>query len=148
MQYRRIRSPERSGLLPTVLLGLGLGLAAGLVLGELLGGQDRKRLARTLTPWRNRPPKAPDPADQTGRLEAALRNALGSDAEGLELVRVGRRAIELHGWVDSRAARARAVRAARAAIGADLDLVDSLLVWGEDDLPTTETPIPEELESA
>ncbi len=148
MQYRRIRSRQRTGLLPTVLLGLGLGLAAGLVLGEWLGGQDRKTLAGRLNPWRKREAAPPEPSQLTDRLRAALTEALGPDAAGLELVPVGRQGIELHGWVPSRAARTRAIRAATATIGSSLRLVDCLLVSGEDDLPNAETPNSEELESA
>lgn len=148
MQHRRIRSRHRSGLWPTVLLGLGLGLAAGLVLGEWLGGQDRKTLAGRLNPWRKRPAAPPQPSELTDRLHAALATALGPDGAGLELVSVGRQGIELHGWVPSRAARSRAMRAATATIGSSLRLVDCLLVLGEDDLPTADPPIPDELESA
>lgn len=148
MQYRRIRSRKRSSLLPTVLLGLGLGLATGLVLGEWLGGQGRKRLVRSLNPWRRRLPGRPNPSALADRLHNTLASVLGPDADTLDFVAVGREAIELHGWVPSRAARTRAVRAATATIGPSLRLVDCLLVWGEDDRPTAEMPIPDELERA
>jgi len=49
------------------------------------------------------------------------------------------------GWVSSRAARSRALRLAREAFGPDIRLVDSLLVWGEDDgSPTGEVAPPDE----
>jgi hypothetical protein len=60
---------------------------------------------------------------------------LGSDSQSLELVAVGRGGLELHGWVTSRQARSRALSTARRIAGSERDLVDRLLVWGEDDQP-------------
>lgn len=138
MQYRRIRSDEPAPVLATVLVGLGLGLAAGFILGELFAGQGRRGLARALTPWKNRPGPKPTPAQIADQLERSLGQVLGPDADTLDLVPVGRNAIELHGWVASRGARVRALKAAREAIGPETRLVDRLLVWGEDDLPAPE----------
>jgi hypothetical protein len=78
----------------------------------------------------------------TGRLEKALAEALGTEAAGLDLVAAGRDAIEIHGWVTSRSARVRALAAARPLLGPGTRLVDRLLVWGEDDLPSPD-PRPE-----
>jgi hypothetical protein len=70
---------------------------------------------------------------------------LGDDARGLELMAVGRNALELHGWVPSRRARVRALTAVREIVGPERPLVDRLLVAGEDDLPAPSFTSGEEL---
>lgn len=146
MQHRRIRSDDGAGIAPTLLLGLGLGLAAGFVLGELYAGEGRRAVKRAL-PWRKRD-ENPTASDLSDDLQTRLRELLGPDADTLELVPVGRNAIELHGWVSSRPSRARAIRAARDGLDPAIKLVDRLLVWGEDDGPTAEIPIPEESDAS
>lgn len=149
MQYRRIRTSESTGPGGAALLGLGLGLAAGFGLGELFAGQSGRRAVRRII-QRLRPPAdtRPKPAELTARVRAALDQALGTEAELLGLVAVGRKAVELHGWVASRPTRSLAIRSVRAALPFDIALVDRLLVWGEDDIPTPGVPLHEEPESA
>ena len=147
MQRQRIRSSDRTSLAPLLILGLSLGIAAGFLLGELYGGNAKGTLKRALTPFR-RLSDAKSMTDVTDDLQRALEKALGPDSQSLELVRVGKRALELHGWVTSRAARSKALRAARAALGSEIRLSDCLLVWGEDDVPPGEVHQPDESETA
>jgi hypothetical protein len=148
MQRHRIRLKRQESLTPLLVLGLSLGVAAGFLLGELYGGNPKGTLKRALTPWRRLGTGSKTMTDLTDDLQSALEQALGDDAHSLELVRVGKQAIELHGWVTSRAARSKALKAARAALATEIRLIDSLLVWGEDDVPTGEFPLPEESETA
>ena len=145
MQYRRIRrSAETTSLGPIVLAGLVAGLAAGFLLGELYAGEGTRRISRGWAQWRRRAKGNPTPSELTEALQARLDEALGPDSQTLELVAVGKNAVELHGWVTSRPARTRAVRAARAALAPQVSLVDRLLVWGEDDQPMPGISQPEE----
>jgi hypothetical protein len=148
MQRQRIRSSDRTSLAPLLILGLSLGIAAGFLLGELYGGNAKGTLKRALTPFRRLSDGAKSMTDVTDDLQRALEKALGPDSQSLELVRVGKRALELHGWVTSRAARSKALRAARAAIASEIRLSDCLLVWGEDDVPAGEPHQPDESETA
>lgn len=106
-------------------------MALGLLAGELLAGRGRK----ALMPWRGRRPAPPSSLVLTARVRESLEALLGAEANGLTLVPIGRNGLELHGWVSSRSSRSRAIRAVRELLGGDLNLVDRLLVWGEDDTP-------------
>lgn len=130
-----------------MVLGLSLGVAAGFLFGEWFAGEGARGVARAFTPWRHRARERPDHAELTADLQSALERVLGPDAQSLELVPVGRNALELHGWVTSRQSRSRAIRVARESLGDNLQLVDRLLVWGEDDQPKPSMPPREELES-
>jgi hypothetical protein len=130
-----------------VVLGLTIGLAAGFILGGLYGGNARGTFRRAFTPLRRLVVDRKTITDLTADLEQALNQALGPEAQSFELVRVGKHTIELHGWVSSRAARTRALRAARA-VAPDIRLIDALLVWGEDDVPSDPIPSSEESETA
>ncbi|MFN0178102.1 MAG: hypothetical protein ACKVZ0_04830 [Gemmatimonadales bacterium] len=144
MQYRRIRRSVSSGSLgPLLLAGLGFGLAAGFILGELYAGEGTRRLSHGWDQLRRRVGRTVSPSEVTEELQQKLELALGPDAQSLELVAVGRAAVELHGWVTSRGARTRAYRAARSALAPEVRLIDRLLVWGEDDLPSAPSPTEE-----
>ncbi len=133
MARRRIRTePPTGSAAPAIVAGLGLGLAVGFLLGEMFAGESPKTLKRALTPWR-RPIGARTSLQMTAVLQTQLEQALGPDGQSLDLVMVGKNALEIHGWVTSRAARGRALRLARETLGPDIRLVDGLLVWGEDD---------------
>lgn len=121
-----------------------VGGAVGFLLGELYAGEGRRRLRSGFAQLRRRfrPPQSP--GTLTEELQQRLTAALGAESESLELVAVGRDAVELHGWVTDRAARPRAFRAARAALAPEIRLIDRLLVWGEDDQPLPMAPRPEE----
>lgn len=148
MQYRRIRSDREPGALTAVVLGLGLGVAAGFLLGELYAGAGGGRTVKRAIPWGRRKPPVRRPSEYTDDLLERLDTLLGADAQSFQFVQVGRNAIELHGWVTSRQSRTRAIAAARGALDQSIKLVDRLLVWGEDDRPTTALPFAEEPESA
>lgn len=148
MQYRRIRNGRESGPLTAIVLGLGLGVAAGFLLGEVYAGEGSGRAAKRAFPWARRRPAAKRPSEYADELLERLDAILGADAQSFEFVQVGRNAIEIHGWVTSRQSRTRAIKAAREALDRSIKLVDRLLVWGEDDFPTAEIPLPEEPESA
>ncbi len=146
MVHRRIRG--RSGLAAPILVGLGLGLAAGFLLGELYSGTGLRGVRRALVRWRSRSTERPSAQVLTAQIQDLLAPALGTDSQSLELVAVGRRGLELHGWVTSRQARARALTAGRHIVGPDRYLVDRLLVWGEDDVVSAAPPpMAEELET-
>jgi hypothetical protein len=131
MQRRRIRPDSGSGsLAPTLAVGLSLGLAAGFLLGEFFAGHAPAAVGRW---WSARGRGRRSPADLALDLRDRLEQALGPDGQSIEMLPVGRGAVEVHGWVTSRLARSRALRLAREALGPDIRLVDSLLVWGEDD---------------
>jgi hypothetical protein len=115
--------------------GLVTGLVAGLALSEWVGGVNRPRLRRVATRMRDRePPPRPTLSAAAGARAAVA--ALRADARLCELpldaTAVGPGAIELHGWVPSRAARAHAERVARTVPGID-SVINRLLVRGEDD---------------
>jgi hypothetical protein len=110
-----------------VALGLAAGALAGFLLGELWGPTASRAIRR---------PKRPVRTGSAATLVDAARTALGADplvaASAIEVVPVGRSAIELHGWVPNRTTRARAIRHVREALP-EASVIDCLLVHGEDD---------------
>lgn len=110
-----------------VALGLAAGALAGFLLGELWGPTASRAISR---------PKRPAQKGSVAALVEATHEALAGDPDvaacALEVVPVGRRAVELHGWVPNRTTRARALRYAREALP-DASVIDCLLVHGEDD---------------
>jgi hypothetical protein len=83
-----------------------------------------------------------------GRVARLARQALRADpvlAElGIRVVPVAAGAVELHGWVATRALRARALRTVREAPMVDR-VINHLLVRGEDDTPSPDaTPTSEQ----
>jgi hypothetical protein len=142
MQYRRIRTHE-SAVAPTILIGLGLGLAAGFLLGELYANEGPRRIGGLLN-GRHRKPEEPTAEALTFQIHQALVPVLGDQARTLQLTAVGRSTVELHGWVPTRRARVKSIAAAREVIGRDRQLVDRLLVEGEDDLPAPSIKFGEE----
>jgi hypothetical protein len=126
------RSAPPSELLAWLLVGAAAGLVAGFALGEWLGPLDATRVRRALSPVG----AGAGPRLRTAETARAARLALERDPDlqdlGLEPIAVGPGVVELHGWVSSRALRARAARVAAAADGIDT-LINCLLVRGEDD---------------
>src|SRR5947207_3344776 len=116
-------------LLPLVLTGLGVGLAAGFLLGQLLSGRSPRALARLL-PWRVERPTRRVPS-AVARVRAALEGEPSLSGLDFNLMPAGGRGLELHGWVGSRLLRARALRLAQAAAGSGVAIIDCLLVRGE-----------------
>jgi hypothetical protein len=120
-------TPDLPATAGAVALGLAAGALAGFLLGELWG----PTAARAI-----RAPKRKAQQGSVAALVEATLEALAADptvaACGLDAVPVGRRAVELHGWVPSRAIRARALRHVRDALP-EASVIDCLLVHGEDD---------------
>lgn len=116
-------------------VGLAAGLVAGFALSEWVGGVNAPRLRRIATRVRARE-GAPRPGRSAAAGARSVVAALRADARlsalPLEATAVGIGAVELHGWVPTRAARAHAGRVARAVPGID-SVVNRLLVRGEDD---------------
>jgi hypothetical protein len=127
--------PASTELLAWALVGAAVGLTLGFVAGEFLGPTARQRAQRLVTPGTR--PKGDDaPPLRPRELVRVVRTALARDPElkalDIEPLPVGPGVVELHGWVPSRALRARAVRLVREVPGLDT-LVNRLLVEGEDD---------------
>ncbi|HEX5388036.1 MAG TPA: BON domain-containing protein [Gemmatimonadales bacterium] len=114
-------------------LGVAAGLVTGLALGEWVGGVNRPRLRRMAT--RIRAERRP-PALTSAAAARAARAALDADPSlegmGLDAIIIGRGVVELRGWAQSRAARARAARVALAVPGVE-SVINRILVRGEDD---------------
>jgi hypothetical protein len=129
---RRHRS--RGGAVAGALaaLGFGSGLAAGFLIGTLFGTGGPRRVGRIVRAA-GRARAAPERRTVLlARVRAALAADPGLREESFELLAIGRTGLELHGWVTSRAARARAHRVAGAAAGPE-PIINRLLVRGEDD---------------
>jgi hypothetical protein len=114
-----------------IVLGLGLGVAVGFVLGELLGPVPARALSGVMRPAAAFDPSVRALVDQA---RAVLDDDLMLRDCRLEVIPIGPGRIELHGWVDDRRSRARAARLVRDAVRADA-IINCLLVHGEDDLP-------------
>lgn len=128
--------PSTTELLAWTLVGIATGLVAGVVAGGWLrpaeaGATDDQAHPRPLKRTEGAPLRVADAArvvTQQLQSEAALRHL------PLQVIAVGPGVVELHGWVSTRAERARAARVA-AAVPGITTLVNSLLVHGEDDFP-------------
>jgi hypothetical protein len=123
------RRPTPSELFSWMLVGTSLGLVAGYLTAELAaplrtGGPLRPSSAR------RHPPSGSSLAD-------LARTALAGDPVlgdlDIEALPASAGVVELHGWVPDRRTRARAGRVV-AATGSIREVVNCLLVRGEDDL--------------
>ena len=114
-------------------LGVAGGLVAGFALAEWLGDVNAPRLRRAARRMRGTPPPPLLSAAGAARATAA---AIAADPElrdlGLQVTLVSKGTVELHGWVRTRAIRARAGRVAAAVSGVET-VINSILVRGEDD---------------
>lgn len=116
------------------LAGFGTGLLAGALLSGWLGAGSSPRIRRALRDWREERPEARTTSGTVTLALAALSEA-GLDDLQLRVLGVRPGVVELHGWVTSRAERARAIRLLSQTPGIEL-VVNSLLVRGEDDRPS------------
>jgi BON domain-containing protein len=114
-------------------LGLTGGVVLGFALAEWTGNVTAPRVRRAAR--RIREP-APPPALTAAGTARAVADALGRDAElhdlGIQVTMVSAGTVELHGWVRTRALRARAARVAARVPGVEA-VINSILVRGEDD---------------
>ena len=111
------------------LVGFAAGFMAGIILGEWFGPTTPRQLAERRAGAGRRGPRS-TAADAAARVQAAL--ATDPDLAALSARLVGPRTVEVTGWVDDRAARARAARLAKGLPDID-SLINSVLVRGEDD---------------
>src|SRR5512139_2097555 len=131
---RRLSVRRDRGAVEVLLVALGLaaGVAAGFGLRTLVGRLDRQRMRDAVAAWTGRHP-VPDTGRAVGR---RIAEALGADPGlaglALETVPVGPGKLELHGWVPTRAARARAIRIAMEA-APGTEVVNRLQVPEEDE---------------
>ena len=109
------------------LLGVGTGLAAGLLLGELLDWRQSDSLPAEKPPRKQRSVSA----------VAGVRDALASHASfaslGIAVHAVAPGVVELGGWVDDRITRSSLARFADSLPGID-GVINNVLVHGEDDI--------------
>lgn len=110
-----------------------MGAAVGFLLGEFFG----PAASRVIRTRRATPDDVPSAASLVELALGALDADLPLRACHLEVVPVGRQAIEIHGWVADRRARSRAGRLVADAV-TPASVVNCLLVRGEDDLPWTD----------
>ncbi len=127
---RRPSRPDGLAAAGLVTAGLALGAALGFLVGELVG----PRAARVTRRDRQ---TAPVGDRSVAELVHDAQSALDADVRlrglQLEVVPVGRNALELHGWVPDRRARSIAARLVAEAVTVER-LVNCVLVRGEDDL--------------
>lgn len=140
MRRLSVRRSHETGTLGSLLAGLSLGFVAGFLLRGVTGGVDRQRLETLRHEITGTYPTGrPGVRVAVATVRAALaREAALRDIE-FEVVPVRAGHVELHGWVPTRAARARAMRVALAA-APGLEVTNRLTVLGEDDLEITPAP--------
>ncbi|HXE58951.1 MAG TPA: BON domain-containing protein [Gemmatimonadales bacterium] len=117
--------------------GFVAGVVGGALLAQWVGDVNTGRVRRAVTDLRRPRRPAPTAAALAAAARVALEQVPELAALGLEVRRVSRGVVELHGWVPSRALRARAARAVLAVPGVET-IINNLLVRGEDDEPTTD----------
>ncbi|MEO8449036.1 MAG: hypothetical protein ABI647_04555 [Gemmatimonadota bacterium] len=144
MQRPRIQIVRRpragsSNLVAVSLIGLGLGLVAGVVAGELLRGRKLRPTGRK---------KKVESDAKVIAIRSRLRRDAGLAALRFVILKAGPHAVELHGWVPTRLERSRALRLAREAAEPGIHVVDCLLVHGEDDIDLPDLSDDDELETA
>lgn len=129
------RNEKLSGgeVLGWTFAGIATGLLGGLALAAWLGRGGPTRVRRALGKLR-----APAPPPATRKTSVSQRNTQAaldsSDLQHFRIAVIGVRpgVVELHGWVPTRAIRARAARIA-AAVPDTERVVNCILVQGEDD---------------
>ncbi len=129
---RRSPSSRPGGLTAAGLAaaGLALGATLGFLVGELFGPR-ATRAARTARPRERGFP--PSMAELVHEAQGALDADTTLRGLRLDVIPVGRDALELHGWVPDRRTRSSAARLVANAVVVNR-LVNCLLVRGEDDL--------------
>lgn len=127
--------PSATELLAWTLVGTAVGIVAGFALGQWLGpaaASARQRPSGAGEDVAGEPDPPAAVAELPGRASRALAADPGLAELGLTAVAVAPGILELHGWVPTRAVRARAARLVAATPGITT-LVNCLLVHGEDD---------------
>lgn len=127
-QRKRLSGGEIFGW---TVAGFGAGLLAGAALAALMGRGTRARIRRAVSGWSSTPAPAPNITAGVRDVRAAL-DQTDMRHFGIEIIPVRTGVVELHGWVPTRAIRARAVRLAISVPGIER-VINGLLVQGEDD---------------
>ena len=120
-------------------LGVGGGLLAAIALSEWVGDVNAGRVRRAAGKLRQNEPTRLTASASVRAVEVALAADPRLAGLTIEARAVGRGAVELRGWVPSRSIRTIAGRTALAVPGIE-SVINSLLVRGEDDRPSTEQP--------
>ena len=125
---RRVGRPSFGEIGACLLLGFGVGTAAGFLLSEVFGTGGHRRMGRLFS---RQPNRVAARNAALSRLRHALASVAALEGEPLEARPRGHR-LELRGWVRSRGARSLAYRVARDA-ALPIELINHVLVRGEDD---------------
>jgi hypothetical protein len=120
-------------------LGAGAGLLAAVALSEWVGDVNPGRVRRIAGRLREQEPTRLTAAASVRAVEAALQAEPRLTGLIIDTRAVSRGAVELRGWVPSRSLRTCAGRTALAVPGIE-SVINSLLVRGEDDRPSSEQP--------
>ena len=112
-----------------VAFGLAVGATAGFLLGEFFGGAAKQLLRGAAAT----PTQAGSVAELVHDALSALENDPLLRDYHLDVVPVGRFAIEIHGWVPARKPRLQAQRLVSDAVR-PAEVINCILVRGEDDL--------------
>ena len=120
-------------------LGAGAGLLAAIALSEWVGDVNPGRVRRIAGRLREQEPTRLTAAASVRAVQVALNAEPRLAGLSIEARAVSRGAVELRGWVPSRAIRTVAGRTALAVPGIE-SVINSLLVRGEDDRPSPDHP--------
>lgn len=122
------------GRLFWLLAGAALGVGARILWERRQGGRLADPMHRVIRP---KTPAALSPAGRAARLARQVLRADPALADlGIRVVPHGAGAVELRGWVATRALRTRAMRAVRDTPTVER-VIDNILVRGEDDVETS-----------
>ena len=119
--------------------GAGAGLLAAMALSEWVGDVNRGRVRRMAERFREQQPTRLTAAASARAVQIAISAEPRLTGLSIEVRPLSRGAVELRGWVPSRSVRTVAGRTALAVPGIE-SVINSLLVRGEDDRPSTDQP--------
>lgn len=120
-------------------LGAGAGLLAAIALSEWVGEVNPQRVRRIAERLREQEPTRLTASASVRAVQVALGAEPRLAGLSIEARAVSRGAVELRGWVPSRSVRTLAGRTALAVPGIE-SVINSLLVRGEDDRPSSDQP--------
>ena len=120
-------------------LGAGAGLLAAIALSEWVGDVNPQRVRRIAERLREQEPTRLTASASVRAVQVALGAEPRLAGLSIEARAVSRGAVELRGWVPSRSLRTLAGRTALAVPGIE-SVINSLLVRGEDDRPSSDQP--------
>jgi hypothetical protein len=120
-------------------LGAGAGLLAAIALSEWVGDVNPQRVRRIADRLREQEPTRLTASASVRAVQVALGAEPRLAGLSIEARAVSRGAVELRGWVPSRSVRTLAGRTALAVPGIE-SVINSLLVRGEDDRPSSDQP--------